>query len=203
MNYWAKASGLYLFLASGFVSGFGSIVFKNYQISLPNLTGGPMFGMVSILVFLSLCPVIYFGHLLARSLFIDYLRSVRQLKKLEVAATLAFIAMQTAGILTSSNFGIPAWSVLQNTMILLGLFCSSLSIFTVKIASLTPTLWVFTCAMFGHNFQEGGIHRWAFIIQDEPTAIGWIASTIVFSLGLVQVLARTHKSRIRIYASCK
>lgn len=162
-----------------------------------------MFGMVSILVFLSLCPVIFFGNILERSLFIDYLRSVRQLKKFEVAAMVAFIAMQTAGILISSNFGIPAWGVLQNTMILLGILCSSLSMFTAKIASLTPTMWVFTCAMFGHNFQEGGIHGWAFIIQDEPTAIGWIASAIVFSLGLVQVLARSHKRRIRIYESYK
>lgn len=203
MKLWLRARGVLEITATALVLGLTSSGISNLQLTLPNLTGGPLFAQVPSLILVSLIPCIYFGYLHERSSLVPVILTNRSWRSWELGLLAGILTSMSVGVVISGTYSTANWILVRDFCLLLGLELVGLSLTGSRMASLIPTGWVLLCALFGHDFQNGGFHQWAFVIDATSTAVSWVVAVCGLMIGLISYIGQSRRWRYRIHAQSK
>lgn len=198
MRLWIKSRGIGEMAMCSMVVGLSTPFILSFQLTLPNLTGGPLFAQVPGTILLSLVPSICFSYLHEQSNLSNLILTKRRLWLLEIVSILSMAAPMILGVLISGSFSNLDWELLRDSAFLLGLGLVSLTFATARIAGLVPAAWVLVVALFGHDFQNGGFHQWAFLLEQGTTQSSWIITTITFVLGAAVFASQSRQKRYKV-----
>ncbi len=200
MRIWIKANSVVQLLLAGAIVSLVAVFLKDIEVTLPNMAGGPLFAQVPLTIVLSLMPVIYFSRLRDANLMLGSIVGKRQPLKFEALIPFLLILSGSAALLVLGAIEVPvSWTIIQNLTLLSGVQMVAAGVLPPKYASLAPATWVLVAALFGHDFQNGSIRWWAFIIEREPSFEGWGVSVIVFVLGILTTLSLSRIWRYKLY----
>jgi hypothetical protein len=181
-----------------FLVGLSTPIILSFQLTLPNLTGGPLFAQVPGTILLSLVPSILYSYLYEKSNLINLILTKRKLWLLELAAILAIVVPMILGVLVSGAFSTLNLELFRDSAFLLGLELVGLTFTAARFASLVPAAWVLVVALFGHDFQRGGFHQWAFLLEQSTTQTSWVITTTTFVLGAAFFVSQRRQKRYEI-----
>jgi len=198
MKLWTKSRGIVEIAICSFLVGLSAPIILSFQLTLPNLTGGPLFAQVPGTILLSLVPSIYYSYLYEKSNLITLILTKRKLWFLELAAILTFMVAMVLGVLVSGTFSNLNWELFRDSAFSLSLELTGLTLTSARIASLAPASWVLLCALFGHDFQNGGFHQWAFLLEQDSTQLSWIITTITLTLGTALFVGQGRQWRFKL-----
>ena len=203
MKLWLRARGVLEIMATALLLGLTSSGISNLQLTLPNLTGGPLFAQVPSLILVSLIPCIYFGYLHEKNSLIPAILTNRRWQSWELGLLAAILTSMSVGVVISGIYSTANWILVRDFCLLLGLELGGLALTSSRLASLVPTGWVLLCALFGHDFQNGGFHQWAFVIDSTSTPLSWMLAVCVLIFGLLLFIGPSRRWRYRIHGLSK
>ncbi|MEN9967326.1 MAG: hypothetical protein RL036_559 [Actinomycetota bacterium] len=198
MRLWIKSRGIGEMALCSFLVGLSTPIILSFQLTLPNLTGGPLFAQVPGTILLSLVPSILYSYLYEKSNLINLILTKRKLWLLELAAILAIVVPMILGVLVSGAFSTLNLELFRDSAFLLGLELVGLTFTAARFASLVPAAWVLVVALFGHDFQRGGFHQWAFLLEQSTTQTSWVITTTTFVLGAAFFVSQRRQKRYEI-----
>lgn len=198
MRLWIKSRGIGEMALCSLLVGLSTPIILSFQLTLPNLTGGPLFAQVPGTILLSLVPSFLFSYKYEKSNLINLILTKRKLWLLELAAILAIVVPMILGVLVSGAFSTLNLELFRDSAFLLGLELVGLTFTAARFASLVPAAWVLVVALFGHDFQRGGFHQWAFLLEQSTTQSSWVITTTTFVLGAAFFVSQSKRKRYKI-----
>jgi len=200
MRLWIKSNGAFQLLITGVAVSLLAVFLKDIEITLPSMSGGPLFSQVPLNIVLSLAPVIYFSRFRDENSVLGSIVASRETFRIEALTPLLVVFSGTASLVVMSVIAVPAsWTVIQNLTLLSGIQMTASTILPPKNASLAPATWVLVAALFGNDFQNGTIRWWAFVIDSEPSLEGWGLSVIVLAIGIISSSSLSRAWRYRLF----
>ena len=199
MRLWVKTNALLWLVAVTLIATSLALLIDEQQILMPNLSGGPILAPMPAQIFLTLAPVMFLALIFDRGLEVPIILSRRKLSGLNLSLVAATLLTATCVLALESLWQNVEWILLQNLFLFAGIEVLFTRWLPAKLAAIAPTAWVLVCALYGHDFQAGGLQIWAFTLEPQPTQAGWTTSALTLGIGCLAYLTNSRQSKFRLF----